>query len=146
MKISSRSRYGIRLLYELALNYGKGLTFLKDISANQDISEKYLGQIIIPLRAAGFVSSSRGAHGGYSLSRSPAQINLLDVVNTLEGSNCIVECIKDPTVCDRTEKCPTRGVWEKLDKTIGDYLRSVTIEDIVKTGCSDDDPTIFYQI
>jgi Rrf2 family transcriptional regulator, cysteine metabolism repressor len=145
MKISSRSRYGIRLLYELALNYGKGLVYLKDISANQEISEKYLGQIIIPLRAAGFVSSSRGAHGGYSLSRPPAKINLLDVVNTLEGSNCIVECIKDPTVCNRTEKCPTRGIWEKLDRTICDYLRSVTIEDILKTGCEDSD-AVFYQI
>jgi Rrf2 family protein len=145
MKISSRSRYGIRLLYELALNYGKGLTFLKDISSNQDISEKYLGQIIIPLRAAGIVSSSRGAHGGYSLAKPPAKISLYDVVNTLEGSNCIVECIKDPNVCNRTEKCPTRGIWEKLDRTIADYLKSVTIEDVLKNGC-DDSSSFIYQI
>jgi Rrf2 family protein len=131
MKLSTRSRYGIRMMLELAQNYGKGLVFLKDISKNQDISEKYLGQIIIPLKSAKLVASSRGAHGGYSLSKSPAAINLFDIVSVLEGSISVVECVGDPSVCDRVKQCPTRNVWGKLDKLIHDYLRGITLEDLI---------------
>lgn len=133
MKLSTRSRYGIRMMLELAQNYSKGLVFLKDISKNQDISEKYLGQIIIPLRSAKLVSSSRGAHGGYSLAKKPAAISLFDIVSVLEGSISVVECVADPSVCDRVKKCPTRAIWEKLDKQIHDYLRGITLEDIINT-------------
>jgi Rrf2 family protein len=121
-------------MFELAQNYGKGLVFLKDISKSQDISEKYLGQIIIPLRSAKLIASSRGAHGGYSLSKAPSAINLFDIVNVLEGSISVVECVADPAVCDRTKKCPTRNIWCRLDKMIHDYLRGITLEDLVKMG------------
>jgi Rrf2 family protein len=146
MKLSTRSRYGIRLLYELALHYEKGLVLLKDISHRQDISEKYLGQLIIPLKSAGLVQSSRGAHGGYFLAKPPAKISLYDVVTVLEGSTCVVDCVADATACDRIEKCPTRGVWETLDKTIRDYLSGINLEDLVLQNCSDDTANLNYNI
>jgi Rrf2 family protein len=146
MKLSTRSRYGIRLLFELALNYEKGLVLLKDISHRQDISEKYLGQLIIPLKSAGLVQSSRGAHGGYFLAKHPAKISLYDVVNILEGSTSVVDCVSDITACDRIEKCPTRGVWETLDKTIREYLSSINLEDLVQQNCSEDASNLNYTI
>jgi Rrf2 family protein len=146
MKLSTRSRYGIRLLFELALNYEKGLVLLKDISHRQDISEKYLGQLIIPLKSAGLVQSSRGAHGGYFLAKHPSKISLYDVVNILEGSTSVVDCVSDTSACDRIEKCPTRGVWETLDKTIREYLSSINLEDLVQQNCSEDASNLNYNI
>ena len=146
MKLSTRSRYGIRLLYELALNYGKGYIFLKDISQRQEISEKYLGQLIIPLRTAGFVNSSRGAHGGYSLARDPEKINLYDVVNVLEGSMCIVDCVKEPSVCSRTEICPTRGIWEQFDLSIRNFLEKITLQTLVENQKAGDSEHLMYNI
>jgi len=131
MKLSTRSRYGIRLLYELALNYGKGYIFLRDISLRQDISEKYLGQLIIPLKSAGLVIAIRGAHGGYSLAKAPDKITLYEIVNVLEGTTSVVECGKEPNVSSRNDFCPTRTVWEKFDKTIKDFLQGITLESLL---------------
>ena len=144
MKLSTRSRYGIRMMYELALHYGQGFIFLKDISYNQDISEKYLGQLIIPLRSSGLVISSRGAHGGYSLSKAPDKINLYDIVNVLEGSTCIVECVKEPNVCTRVGNCPTISVWRDLDKTITDFLQGITLESLVTSEENSDKKAMYY--
>ena len=85
MRTSTRSRYGVRLMLELALSHGKGPIFLKDIARRQEISDKYLSQIIIPLKSAGLVSSHRGAHGGYVLQREPARITIREIVEVLEG-------------------------------------------------------------
>ena len=93
MKMSTRARYGLRLMVDLAVKDGKGPILLKDVSRSQEISEKYLSQIIIPLKTAGLVKSFRGAHGGYTLQRDPAKINLLEVVSALEGDLSLVECV-----------------------------------------------------
>ena len=114
MKLSTRSRYGVRLMTRLALNHGKGATLMRDISRIEGISEKYLGQIIIPLRGAGLVSGRRGAGGGYTLSRAPSEITVRDVVEVLEGDISLVPCTGDPSACSRRGACAATEVWQKL--------------------------------
>ena len=133
MRLSTRARYGTRLMLELALNFDKGTIFLKDIAKKEEISEKYLSHLVIPLKASGLISSSRGAHGGYKLAKSPSQITLKEIVQTLEGEISCVECVKNPSVCPRVSKCATRGIWEKLDEKISDELSSVTLEDLMNS-------------
>jgi len=120
-------------MLELALNFSKGTIFLKDIAEKEEISEKYLSHLVIPLKASGLISSSRGAHGGYMLAKSPSQITLKEIVQTLEGNMSCVECVKNPHVCPRASKCATRGVWGKLDKIISNELSSITLEDLANS-------------
>jgi len=110
MKLSTRTRYGVRLMLALARNHGQGSVFLRDVAKAEEISEKYLSQIIIPLRGAGLVSSSRGVHGGYALARSPAEITLRQIVAPLEG-DCLVDCVNNPAACPRVLTCASRDVW-----------------------------------
>jgi len=133
MRLSTRARYGTRLMLELALNFDKGTIFLKDIAKKEEISEKYLSHLVIPLRASGLINSSRGAHGGYRLAKSPSQITLNEIVKTLEGGISCVECVENPSVCPRVSKCATRGIWEKLDEKISHELSSITLEDLMKS-------------
>jgi len=131
MRLSTRARYGTRFMLELALNFDQGNIFLKDIAKKEEISEKYLSQLVIPLKASGLISSSRGAHGGYRLAKPLSQITLKDIIQVLEGNLSLVECVKNPSVCSRVSKCVTRDIWEKLDETISGVLSSVTLEDLV---------------
>jgi len=133
MRLSTRSRYGTRLMLELALNFSKGTIFLKDIAEKEEISEKYLSHLVIPLKASGLISSSRGAHGGYMLAKSPSQITLKEIVQTLEGSISCVECVKNPYVCPRVSKCVTRAIWEKVDEKISNELSSITLKDLANS-------------
>ncbi|MEA3454852.1 MAG: Rrf2 family transcriptional regulator [Candidatus Caldatribacteriota bacterium] len=133
MRLSTRARYGTRLMLELALNFNKGTIFLKDIAEKEEISEKYLSHLVIPLKSSGLISSSRGAHGGYRLAKSPPQITLKEIVQTLEGGISCVECVKNPSVCHRASKCATRSIWKKLDEKIADELSSVTLEDLANS-------------
>lgn len=133
MRLSTRARYGTRLMLELALNFNQGTVFLKDIAKKEEISEKYLSQLVIPLKASGLISSSRGAHGGYRLAKPPSQITLMEIVQMLEGNLSLVECVKNPSICSRVSKCATRDIWGKLDEKISDVLSSVTLEDLVSS-------------
>lgn len=132
MKISTRARYGLRMMVELAVNYGKGPIFLKDIARSQEISEKYLSQIIIPLKAAGLVNSFRGAHGGYVLQRDPAAISLREIVEALEGDFAMVDCISNPNICDRVSRCVTQGVWCKVGQAIAGTLEGIDLQSLVR--------------
>lgn len=134
MRLSTRSRYGTRLMLELALNYHKGSIFLKDIAEEEEISEKYLSHLVIPLKASGLISSSRGAHGGYQLAKSPEEITVREIVQALEGNLSPVECIKNPSICHRFEHCATRGVWGMLDRKISETLEEITLADLMRTG------------
>lgn len=127
MKLSTKILYGIRLMLTLAQNYGNGPVFLKDVARRQDISPKYLSQIVIPLRSAGLVSSIRGPHGGYVLSRNPSLITLKEITDTLEGEVCLVECIKNPSFCNRVATCASYEIWVMLENQISDTLNSVTL-------------------
>jgi Rrf2 family protein len=132
MKLSTRSRYGVRFMTALACEYGENSLFLKDIAASEEISGKYLSLIVIPLRAAGLINSLRGAHGGYSLARAPHDITLCDIVEVLEGETCLVRCVKQPSTCDRIAICPTRDIWSVLGDKIRETLKSVTIAELAK--------------
>ena len=132
MKLSTRGRYSTRLMMELALRFGKGPVLLKDISSSQDISLKYLGQLIIPLKIAGLIKSTRGSHGGYFLSRSPDKISLSEVVSSVEGPIAFSECVDSPDICCRSKTCVAREVWEKTSRQFNETLGSITLADMLK--------------
>lgn len=141
MKLSTRSRYGVRFMTALArANKGDSL-LLKDIAASEGISGKYLSLIVIPLRTAGLINSLRGAHGGYSLAKDPQEITLCDIVEALEGETCLVRCVKQPAVCDRTAVCPTRDVWMVLGDKIRETLKGVTLYELAKKNKESDNIT-----
>jgi Rrf2 family transcriptional regulator, cysteine metabolism repressor len=127
MRLSTRARYGMRLMLALAGNYGKGPMYLKDIGRAEEISEKYLSLLMIPLKKAGLIQSIRGAHGGYCLAKTPSQINLGEIVEVLEG-DCIVDCLKNPSACPRISVCTSHDIWAYLDEKISETLRSITLE------------------
>jgi len=115
-------------MLELALKYGEGPVYLKDIAKEEQISEKYLSVIIIPLKAAGLVHATRGAYGGYSLAKKPAEISLKEVVDILEGGTCLVDCVKDPAACARSQTCASRDVWNMLSARMSETLSSMNLE------------------
>ena len=131
LRLSTKGRYGTRVMLELALNYGEGHMLLKDIAKKQDISVGYLEQIMPNLKAAGFINASRGAHGGYTLARPPAEITLSEIVSSLEGSISLVECINPPEVCDRVDFCVTHDLWSEVSEKIENTLRSKNLQDLV---------------
>lgn len=132
MKLTTRTRYGTRLMIALALNFDNGLVFLKDIAKSQDISEKYLSQIVIPLRGAGLITSIRGAQGGYRLSKAPFEISLKEIMDVLEGNSSLVDCIKNPSGCARASTCVSHDIWSIVDEKIAETLSSLTLDTVVK--------------
>ena len=146
MRISARSRYGIRLMINLAANYNKRNAFLKDVARQEEISEKYLSQIVIPLRGAGLISATRGVHGGYALAKSPGEITAKEVVEVLEGDLNLVECNRVQNACNRVAGCASRGLWEGLSGSITEYLSSVTLDDLLKIKLEKALKTIEYSI
>ncbi len=129
MKYSTRGRYGLRAMVDLAIRYGKEPALLKDIAGRQDISMKYLDHIITPLRGAGLISRIKG---GYILTRHPSLITCLDVVKVLEGSLAPVECVDNPDICDRVDTCVTIDIWRKIKDAQEEILRSLTLEFLAK--------------
>jgi len=117
-------------MLDLALNSSKGSVFLKDIARKEEISEKYLSLIIIPLKSAGLVNSMRGAHGGYSLAKPASSITLEEIVDVLEGETCLVDCVKDPSSCTRSSTCASRDLWTALNNTISRTLGAITLEEL----------------
>ena len=132
MKLSTRGRYGARAMLDLAIYHGEGPILLKDIARRQHISERYLEHLVTSLKAAGLVSSKRGAHGGFALAKSPSEIRLCEVIQTVEGSIAPVECVDDPEVCPRAGLCVTRDVWIEMKKAMSRVLESITLQDLVQ--------------
>jgi Rrf2 family protein len=132
MRISTRSRYGLRLLMELTYHEAGKPVFLNEIARNQDISEKYLSKLVIPLRGAGLIQSARGAHGGYVLGRNPTDINLREVIDCLEGGLGVIDCADNPALCPRSADCSSRDVWAGLEKVMRDYCQSMSLAEMAK--------------
>jgi Rrf2 family protein len=132
MRLSTRSRYGVRLMLALAISEKKNPIFLKDIARSEEISEKYLSQIIIPLKAKGLVTTFRGAHGGYILSRPASEIKLREIIEPLEGDLCLVDCVTNAEVCHRSTECVTRDVWSEMSSLLLEFLDTFTLEDLIK--------------
>lgn len=130
MWVSKKTRYGLRLLIELALNYGNSVT-LKEVSKSEGISGKFLEHIVSDLKRAQFVESVRGPKGGYRLIRAPEDISLKDVIDIFEGEGSIVECLMDPLLCERSKYCISRCLWNEADKQINETLRSIKLTEIL---------------
>jgi Rrf2 family cysteine metabolism transcriptional repressor len=135
MKLSTREQYGVRAMVELARSYGQGPLPLAEVSRLQNISLAYLEQIVAPLREAGLVVSTRGAHGGYHLAREPHAITVGDILRALEGPIAPVQCVSEVRQadrCEREEVCLTRHVWEKVRDSIVTALDSTTLSDLIE--------------
>ncbi len=133
MKISTRGRYALRTMVDLAQNGAERLVPLKDIAARQDLSQKYLEQIVIQLSKAGFVKGTRGPQGGYRLSREPKDYKVSEILELVEGSLAPVECLEqEVNTCERCSTCATVGVWSGLYKVVTDYLENISLQDIVE--------------
>jgi Rrf2 family protein len=118
-------------MLELAFRYGEGPIELKEIANKENISLKYLEQVINPLRAGGLVKAVRGSKGGYSLAKPPSEICLYDVIETLEGPLHLVDCLGDPKTCSRVPSCLTRDIWKEVSDAISKIFYSVTLEEMV---------------
>ncbi len=135
IRLSTKGRYGTRLMLNLARHHGTGnghkAVILKDISDEERISIRYLEQIIIPLKINRLVKSIRGAGGGYILARKPEDIRLSEILHALEGNCCLVECVEDESFCEFIETCPTFDIWKNATEILKSYFDGLTLKDIV---------------
>ena len=131
MKLSTKGRYGLKAMFELALHYGEGPIPLKMIAENQGISEHYLEQLIAILKKNGLVNSVRGAQGGYLLSEQPSKIIVGDIIRSLEGDIALVSCVGDENICTSSEKCVTKMVWERVSESINSVIDNITLQDMI---------------
>ena len=133
IKLSTKGRYGTRLMVNLARHYtnGQEAIILKNVSEEEGISIRYLEQIIIPLKIASLVKSIRGAGGGYTLSRKPSDIKLCDILHALEGSCSLVECVEDGNYCDRISTCGTHEIWKAATDLLRGYFDRITLEEVL---------------
>lgn len=129
MMISTKGRYALRVMIDIAENGKTAPVSLREVSERQDISMKYLESIIAILNKAGYVESYRGKSGGYTLSRSTSEYNMRELLELTEGTLAPVACVDNG--CPRAEKCTTVALWESLDKVIGNYLDSITLQDVM---------------
>ena len=132
MKLSTRTRYGMRALLELAIAHNAGPLQIKMIAQRQNISNKYLEQLVSMLKTAGLVRSIRGPYGGYVLARPPEEIKLSDVFRTLEGPVLTVECVENENVCPSHADCATRKLWVQMNDAILSVLENKTLRDLVE--------------
>lgn len=131
MKISTKGRYGLRILIDIATHDPDKPRMVRDIAESQQISEKYISRLIIDLRRARLVRSVRGVKGGFFLARSPNEITLLDILETMEGTISIVDCVMAPEKCPRNNICGVRGIWQRLNDGIREQMRGITFAEIL---------------
>ena len=131
MKISTKGRYGLRILMDLAVHQSEKPRLIRDIAKSQQISEKYISRLVIALRKAGMIRSIRGVNGGFHLAMKPEDITLLDVIEVMEGPLSIVDCVKAPKRCSMHANCAPREIWCKLNEDIRDLMRQTTLADIL---------------
>lgn len=132
MRISTKGRYALRMLIDLAEHQNRGFVALKDIADRQNISKKYLEQIIPILNKSDILKTTRGSQGGYMLSKSPDKYTVGEILRLTEGSLAPVDCLnQDPIQCERSGECATLPVWQGLNRVINEYLDSITLQDIL---------------
>ena len=129
MKLTTRSRYGARLMLDLARHFDQGPVHLKDVANREGISVKYLEQLIIPLKKNGLVTSVQGPKGGHILARPPESISFAEIIKSLETSASLVECVDSPQSCSRSEECPTRDIWQQVKQAMYRELENLTLAD-----------------
>jgi Rrf2 family protein len=146
MKLSTKGRYGTRAMLDIAVHKDMGPCVMKDISARQDISPKYLDHILSALRRGGLIKNIRGKGGGYILSRSAATITMKDIIEAVEGSLAPVECVDNEALCDRSQECPTIEVWRKVRDAIEGVLAGITLESLVESQQKKEPSSLQYVI
>ncbi len=127
MKLSTKGRYGVKAMVDLAIHFGETPVSIKSIAERQNISEFYLEQLFAPLRKAGLIRSVRGAQGGYVLNMNPSEITVDKIIDVLEGPIEISNCIEKGE-CDNMDVCPTRLLWEKMKNSIDEVTKSITLQ------------------
>lgn len=140
MKLSTRGRYGTKVLLDLALHHGAVPVSLKDISRRQQIPLHYLEHLIAPLITGGIIRSSRGAKGGIWLVKPPAEIRLSEAIPLLEGSIAPAECVTNPGLCDNADSCVTRDVWLEMENAMNGVLESITLQNLAERQKSKEQP------
>lgn len=131
MKLSTKGKYGLKAIFELSLHVNEGPIPLNMIASKQKIPEQYLEQIFSTLKKSKLITSVRGAQGGYLLNKAPNEVTVGDVLAILEGPVALSQCIIEEGVCENSNDCSTKLVWEKLKKGIEDVLNSITLQDMV---------------
>jgi len=143
MKISSKGRYALRMMIDLALNNNGEWISIKDVSERQGISVKYLEQIVTNLTRSGLLLSSRGPQGGYMLAKAPEQYTAGQILRVIEGKLAPVACLEgDTNICERRGICPTIHFWEGLYEVVNNYVDSVTLQDLANSSRHEDDYSI----
>lgn len=143
MKISTKGRYSLRMMLDLAQHYGEGFIALKDISERQDISKKYLEQIIPFLNRSELLLTNRGHMGGYQLAKAPSEITVYDILTSAEGNLAPVSCMEnEPNTCDKCDSCLTLPIYTGLYHVVKDYLQGITLQDILTRSQSGNDYSI----
>jgi Rrf2 family transcriptional regulator, cysteine metabolism repressor len=132
MKLSTKGRYGMRAMLDLAQHYPDGLALVKDVAARQGISERYLEHLFLSLKTAGLVKSVRGAHGGFALTSAPDRIKLIDIIRVSEGPLALVDCVEDAGICPRSSKCAARDIWLEMQSALHEVLDRKTLQDLLE--------------
>ena len=146
MRVSTKGRYGLRILLDVAVYEKQGPVALRDISRRQGISQKYLWQVINPLKVAGLLRATRGAHGGYVLAKSPAQISIRDIVDILEGPVSVVACVQSPNTCDRSATCTARSAWSEVESKIKSVMDGITLQRLLEQQAQQAQADSHYEI
>ena len=136
MKLSTRGRYGTRMMLDLAQHQGQGPVQIGEIAKRQEISVKYLEQLIIPLKKADYIKSIRGPRGGHMLAIPPENITVGEIVKILEGGIDLTDCIGNPGICPRAEHCVTRDIWAEATDAIYNKLNSITLAKMIDMAAS----------
>ncbi len=130
MQLSTKARYAVRAMIELANDYGKGPLQLKEIAKRQGISNKYLEQVMAPLRTRGIVYTQKGSRGGYFLAKPPEEVSLFEIIHGVEGSLAPVPCVDNANLCARADVCATRDLWGRLKQLVSRELESISLADL----------------
>ena len=147
MKLSTKGRYGLKAMFELALHYGEGPIPLKNVAESQGISEHYLEQLIAVLRKNGLVQSVRGSQGGYMLIEAPRKITVGDIIRVLEGEIAPADCVtEESSTCERGDRCVTKLVWMKIRDSINEVIDGITLEDMLEdyNDMNNDNEYMYY--
>ncbi len=134
IRLSTKGRYGTRLMLNLANHYNNGneAIILRNVSEDEEISIRYLEQIIIPLKIGKLVKSIRGAGGGYTLARDPSKIKLSEILHSLEGACCLVDCVDDEDYCNRIPICAPFEIWKEASSLLKNYFENVSLQDLIE--------------
>lgn len=130
LKLSTKGRYGLRAMIDLARHHGEGPVLVRSIAERHEVSSKYLHALLASLKAAKLVRSVRGSGGGYTLARPDQDIHVIQILEALEGPIAVVDCVADAEVCNRAETCATRDLWTDLSRAFEDTLTGLTLEEL----------------